>query len=168
MSVRKHGILKFPFSLLWMGNALVIFSLSITGRPLQYWIQEKIPLVWLGYVISAVLAVAVIFLIAKHLKFKMSPGILLTGILAVIILVLTFKMERPEEKVHLLLFGTLGFLSMRLFGFWKGLCLCLVIAGLDELLQLFLPSRVGDLQDIKLNSVAAVTGVLIGRTYVHV
>jgi len=70
-------------------------------------------------------------------------------------------MKRPEEKLHLLLFGALGFISIRVFGFWKGLGMCLAVAGLDELLQLYLPSRVGDFRDVGMNTISGVLGAVI-------
>ncbi|MCF8026393.1 MAG: VanZ family protein [Desulfobacteraceae bacterium] len=153
---------KFYLVWAWAINVVIIFGLCVWGRPLQHWVQEKIPLMWVGYAVTAVLAAAVLLLVLRQIRFKIRPGIILAGLVAAGILALTFDMKRPEEKLHLLLFGALGFISIRLFGLWKGLLICLALAGADELLQLYLPSRVGDFRDVGMNSVAGVAGAVVG------
>ena len=65
----------------------------------------------------------------------------------------------PVERVHVLLFGLFGFLSQRLFGTRVALIICLTVSGLDELLQYFLPDRVGDLRDVLTNAVSSTLGI---------
>lgn len=147
----------------WIFNAGAIFVLCVWGRPLQQWVQEKLPLAGVGYAVTAVLAAAVLFIVIKQAKTRLQPGMIAAGLMAAALLGLTFDMKRPEEKVHLLLFGALGFISIRAFGFWRGLCICLALAGADELVQLLLPDRFGDFRDVGLNSAAAAAGGWLGR-----
>ena len=73
-----------------------------------------------------------------------------------------FLLELPEERVHILLFGFLGFLlgihSQRPALHW--ILLGLIIAALDEGLQALLPYRVGDLRDIIINALSLLLGTL--------
>ncbi|WP_161635193.1 VanZ family protein [Desulfovermiculus halophilus] len=147
---------------LWATNVAVIFVLCIWGRPLQHLVQEMVPLAWVGYAVTAALAIAVLYLVLRRGRVRPRPGQIASAGLAAVVLVLTFDMKRPEEKLHLLLFGALGFISIRVFGFWKGLGMCLAVAGFDELLQLYLPSRVGDFRDVGMNAVSGILGAVIG------
>lgn len=65
----------------------------------------------------------------------------------------------PVERVHVLLFSVFGFLSQRLFGTRVALIICLTVSGLDELLQYFLPDRVGDLRDVLTNALSSTLGI---------
>lgn len=71
--------------------------------------------------------------------------------------------ERPEEKMHLLLFGAFGFLTLRLFGILRGVLICLTVAGIDELVQGIVPNRVADWHDVTLNSASALAGAVLGQ-----
>lgn len=70
---------------------------------------------------------------------------------------------QSAAQVHLILFGTFGFLSVRRFGPAAGWALAVAVAGLDELLQLGLPYRVGDWWDVALNVGAALGGAVLAR-----
>ena len=71
---------------------------------------------------------------------------------------------QSAAQVHLILFGTFGFLSVRRFGPAMGLAVAGLLACLDELLQLGLPYRVGDWWDVALNAGAALGGAVLARS----
>jgi hypothetical protein len=113
-------------------------------------------------VISALLVLAIASWLvwsARHLPRTWSFALAGTALLVV---VMTFNMNRPEEKLHLLLFGVWGFLTLRLFGLGYALLICLSVAGLDEGLQHLVPDRVADWRDVGMNAASAVAGVVLG------
>jgi VanZ family protein len=79
------------------------------------------------------------------------------GILAVYL-----KFLRPIELTHFFLFSSLGWFSVSAFGIRKGALMVILIATGDEILQHFLPGRVGDLHDILINNTSGLVGVFLG------
>jgi VanZ family protein len=65
------------------------------------------------------------------------------------------------EKIHIAIFGLFGFLSQKLFEQIVAAILCVAISGLDELLQHFLVTRVGDWRDVWLNLFASALGMFL-------
>lgn len=79
----------------------------------------------------------------------------------------------PEERVHLFQYGFLGFLCMKALGGmgWRTICKAITIVAIvgigDELIQYFLPTRVGDCRDVGLNVVCGLPGVLLQNLMVN-
>jgi hypothetical protein len=147
---------------LWVTLLLLIIFISIFGRKLQHLVQSFATSSTVGMIISALLIVAIASWLvwsARHLPRSWSYG--LAGA-ALLVVVLTFNMSRPEEKLHLLLFGVWGFLTLRLFGLGSALLICLSAAGLDEGLQYLVPDRVADWRDVGMNAASAMAGVILG------
>lgn len=67
--------------------------------------------------------------------------------------------RHPEVWLHIPLFGTLGFLSYKIF-LRTGAEAAFAMAFADELLQHFLPDRVGDFMDVLINAVCAAVGII--------
>ncbi|MEA2624494.1 MAG: hypothetical protein QOD06_539 [Candidatus Binatota bacterium] len=67
----------------------------------------------------------------------------------------------PEERVHFALFGAMGFLTLQALPRGSGIVLALSIAGLDEMLQWFLPDRIADWRDVGVNALSALVGCLL-------
>jgi VanZ family protein len=94
-----------------------------------------------------------------------SYGLLILGLLAEYFSLALIK--RPEEKIHFLEYGLLGFLIYRAFSFRFGkfkllsfsLSLSSLLGFIDEVIQYFLPNRFYDARDILLNWVASGLGV---------
>lgn len=63
-----------------------------------------------------------------------------------------------EERVHFIVFGSFGFLSMLIFSPKIAITVCISISVLDEGLQWYLPDRVGDWFDVGINILASVAG----------
>lgn len=71
-------------------------------------------------------------------------------------------LDLPEERVHIIKFGFLGFLIINNFvgTLWKGIALGITMAVLDEGIQSLLPYRVGDLRDVVINLLSFLWGLL--------
>ena len=80
-----------------------------------------------------------------------------------------YQLHIPEERVHFLEYGLLGILVQKTArqSTWTQLVmgsLFVVLVGMgDELLQWWLPNRVGDLRDVGMNALAGVLGVWMGK-----
>jgi len=147
---------------LWVTLLLLIIFISIFGRKLQYLVQSFASLNTVGVVISALLVLAIVSWLvwsARLLPRTWSFGL---AAVALLVVILTFNMNRPEEKLHLLLFGIWGFFTLRLFGLGYALLICLSVAGLDEGLQHLVPDRVADWRDVGMNAGSAAAGVILG------
>ncbi len=74
-----------------------------------------------------------------------------------------FDYLMPIEMTHFLVFSLLGWLSVGAFGIvWGSLAMLGVAIG-DEILQFFLPTRVGDLHDVVINGLSGFFGIWLGR-----
>ena len=149
--------------ILWLCTVTVTVLVSVFGRKLQYIVQDFLPGVWIGLVLSASLLVVLAFWLYQHYhKLSKSRLILLVSFGALLILA-TSCFEYPEEKLHILLFGILGYLGVQLFGFRVALVTSLAIAALDEGIQYFVPDRVADWRDVGLNMGAAIVGLVFAQ-----
>lgn len=79
------------------------------------------------------------------------------------------SVDVPVERVHFLEYGILGYLVfMATTDSWKrpfiySLLLVSIIGIGDETIQWFLPSRVGDMRDVFMNSFGGLLGIGIKR-----
>ena len=80
--------------------------------------------------------------------------------LGLALFLVVFLVENNVERLHFIIFGLFGFFSARLFTPPFAASFCLLMGAGDELLQYFLPSRVGDLRDVGFNLIAATFGLL--------
>ena len=95
--------------------------------------------------------------------------ILLNLIPLVCLAFLSFQLKIPAERIHFIEYGLLGIFVIRPYatGTWKFLLpafllVCLIGAG-DELIQWFLPNRVGEWKDVGLNVIGGFFGLWIGK-----
>lgn len=151
-----HGI--------WIANTAFIFSLSIVGRDLLHWSRCCLNSTQLGWVIFcgflAMLAVVVFFLWQKNHR-AISPRLIL--FLCLVFLGIPYLVPTVEERLHLLLFSSLGFFCARALRFEAALSIALLMGLADEVLQHFLVDRVGDWRDVLFNCGAALWGAFIYR-----
>ncbi|RLJ70441.1 VanZ like protein [Hydrogenivirga caldilitoris] len=81
------------------------------------------------------------------------------------------SLERPEERIHFLEYGVLGFLFVKAFNStdFRALTVSVLLASgvgvLDEVIQGFLPNRVGDIRDAFMNVAGGFLGVWFARFY---
>ncbi|MBI5555102.1 MAG: VanZ family protein [Elusimicrobia bacterium] len=75
----------------------------------------------------------------------------------------------PEERIHLLEYGFLSYLVFKvyssdwsfIFRYWQTFLTVSFIGTLDEIIQYFIPTRVGDVRDILLNIVSGLLGLVL-------
>ncbi len=120
--------------------------------------------------LSVFAAISIIFLIIK----KGKKSYFNAAIILIILIMCGFvaiNLEIPEERVHFLEYGILGYLVLNAtINSWSlpvfsSFIIVSMIGGGDEIIQWFLPSRVGDMRDVFMNSFGGLMGVTIGRLW---
>ncbi len=142
----------------WLALLALIPLVSVFGRSLQRFAREMVPSGLLAALMLLALAAMVVMMVTW---FRRHGGAFsLWHLLWMVPLFLLFPLTLPlvEERLHFLLFGGFGFFSMLLFPPLLALGVLLAGAGLDEVLQWFLPDRVGDWRDVGFNALASVGG----------
>ena len=98
---------------------------------------------------------------AKQFLLIISPLLLLTY--------LSLSLDVWVERIHFIEYAVLGLLISRtvdvrtLSGIICTGCLITLIGAVDEIIQWFLPNRVGDMRDVFMNSVGGLSGLWLGR-----
>ena len=119
--------------------------------------------------VNIILTFFIVFII-YNLRKEIRKLILLSVCLLVILLI-AFEIDKPAERIHFIQYGILGFLSMRILknGIYKSLVFSLIIifmvGALDEIIQHFLPNRVGDVRDVIFNILGGISGICVGYFY---
>ena len=142
-------------------TCLSLPTLSIFGRQLQRWVYDELLKELLGWLLISLLVVGVgvVIYVLLRLDWRKLWHVLW---LAPIFLWLPWTMSaHPEERLHFLLFGALGWLAPQIMALPWALLALLSLAVGDEVLQYFLPSRVGELRDVGVNVLAASGGLLL-------
>ena len=145
----------------WIVTGIAIPVVSIFGRRWQHWVNERLSNEILFLVIGAAMAVtaggSLVWLIRQQ-----TPRVAWHGLwLALMFVFVTQWLPNGVEWIHFILFGAFAFLA---FGIWYpvvAIPLCLLASGLDELLQWFLPDRVGEWRDVVINVWACLIGILL-------
>lgn len=148
--------LKFLF---W-STALAIPLISFTGRHLQHWLEASLTKEKTGWLVVFLLLITALVYIVKFTKNWKSLWWRLLVILIILITILEF-IPISEERIHFILFGSLGYLGTMLFAPLKGLLFCFFFSVGDELFQWFLPDRVGDIRDVIFNFIASSIGIIL-------
>ena len=141
--------------------------LSIFGRQLQRWAYDELSKELLGWLLIGLLVVGVgaVICVLLRLDWRKLWHVLW---LAPIFLWLPWTMSaHPEERLHFLLFGALGWLAPQIMTLPWSIISVLALAMGDELLQHFLPSRVGDWRDVGFNVLSASGGLLLALVMVN-
>ena len=98
---------------------------------------------------------------AKAFLLIISPLLLLTY--------LSLSLDVWVERMHFIEYAVLGLLISRavdvktLLGIIYTGCLITLIGAVDEIIQWFLPNRVGDMRDVFMNFVGGLSGLWLGR-----
>ena len=164
MNTPRSSSLTNPLSLVWLFCVASIFSLSIFGTSLQQWLFSMVSRKAILPIASCITPLLILYLFMNRKKLAIGLPALI-GVCTLIlfgILAVHLKYLRPVELTHFYLFSTLGWLSVTAFGPRIGLVLVLCIATGDEILQHFLPTRIGDLHDIIINNTSGLAGVFLG------
>jgi VanZ family protein len=142
-------------------SLVLIPTLSIFGRELQSVVSNNNFNDIAEYVIAAALIITSLLVVVVR---PSGPFHWPLAILAMIVFLLVpYQLDRYEERLHFICFGVLGFSAYRSFGIKVAMMLtCLAGMG-DEVLQYFLPSRVGDWRDVVMNCFAGLSAALLAH-----
>lgn len=145
---------------LWLLSISAIPLISIYGRPVQHFLKDNLSswqlAIIVGVILLAISIKAIYWLIKRHSYKRI--GHLLWFI--PLFIIAPYFMPIVEERVHFIVFGVFGFLSMLIFSPQTAITLCLSISMLDEGLQWLLPDRVGDWFDVGINMLASLGGAI--------
>ncbi len=149
----------------WLILLVTIPLMSAAGRPLLNLLRDMMPMEGLAL---AMFLTSLMLLWACGIWVRRQGGGIRTALLLAawvipLFLVLPLTLPVVEERIHFLLFGSFGFFSSLLFPLPVAVTVGLLAAGLDELWQWVLPSRVGDWRDVGINAVAAIGGTVTAR-----
>jgi len=95
--------------------------------------------------------------------------IIFSLIVIIIFSYLIFSLKLPEERIHYLEYGILGFMvfkSMKVHSIKNliyGSLFVLLIGVIDEIIQYLLPNRVGDIRDVFMNLGGGILGIWYGK-----
>jgi hypothetical protein len=162
----RGGILQQTLRLrYWLFSLFSIVLLSIIGRQVQLYIVARLNPFWIAGVIFVLLFV-LLARICKERRDRQAPllvvgcslFLVISGIVAVYMGYLL-----PIEAVHFLVFSCFGWISATVFGPFYGVVVVLSTSVGDEIVQHFLPNRVGDLHDVTVNFISGCAGVILWR-----
>jgi len=158
----KEISIKFQQFLL-VTVASFIFLLSIYGRKIQELLTSVIDSYWIAATVFTVLFLVILYLLyqRKSNATPLWPICLSLFILVSMAAAVYYKYLVPIEAVHLLVFSLFGWLAATVLGLVKALVTVFLISTGDELLQYYLPDRVGDIHDVVVNLLSGVAGVVL-------
>ena len=121
--------------------------------------------------LSLVLSISFFLLLSVWIykkKYKLNQFILIISPL-LLLTYLSLSLDVWVERIHFVEYAVLGLLISRavnvrtLNGIIYTGCLVTLIGAVDEIIQWFLPNRVGDMRDVIMNSVGGFSGLWLGR-----
>jgi len=148
-----------------------IYATIPVARPILNFLKEYTVFpVLLTYLFCVVAVFFGYFLIAKLRLRKPLTYLLILGLIFLYVVFFAWKSAHPEERIHFLEYSLLGFLILRLCllnhgNFASYLLAALIVTGfgaMDEVIQYFTPRRIFDVQDILINSIGGIMGLLWG------
>lgn len=129
-----------------------------------------------GYVLTAFIGVVLIFYMLRHReKYGVLSYLSLAGLSLVYAYLMKYHCRFPAERLHLIEYGLLAFLSYRAFRFdfsnaySYGLALLFssVFGCIDEGIQYVLPNRNFEVRDVLTNIFASALGLLVTAVLVR-
>ena len=121
--------------------------------------------------LSLVLSISFFLLLSVWIynkKYKVNQFLLIISPL-LLLTYLSLSLDVWVERIHFIEYAVLGLLISRavnvrtLHGIISTCCLIILIGVVDEIIQWFLPNRVGDMRDVSMNSFGGVSGLWLGR-----
>ena len=121
--------------------------------------------------LSLALTISFFLILAKWIynkKYNSKQFLLIISPL-LILSYLSVSLDVWVERIHFIEYAVLGLLISRevnvrtLQGIIYTGCLISLIGAVDEIIQWFLPNRVGDMRDVFMNSVGGLSGLWLGR-----
>ena len=101
-------------------------------------------------------------------KYKVNQFLLIISPL-LLLTYFSLSLDVWVERIHFIEYAVLGLLISRavnvrtLQGIIATCCLITLIGVVDEIIQWFLPNRVGDMRDVAMNSFGGLSGLWLGR-----
>jgi len=144
--------------------AMIYLSLPYMRSVLNY-IQETIGQDTLRFIINGLLlGVTAVFLFLLRKKIS-SKSFLFSFVPILLISIFVLPNILPEERVHFIEYGLLAFLVFSATGRNIELTLFFVftVGAVDEIIQYFLPNRVGDLRDVAINAIGGALGLWLRK-----
>jgi len=147
--------------ILWTVNLAAIPAFSLFGRPVQRYLAETIGRPAIAWILGASVLLLLLAAGAALVRKAGPAGLLhLLWMTLLAAALMYYVRQYPARWWHIPLFGGFGFLSVRLFSTRTGTEIVLAFAFLDEVLQHFLPDRVGDIDDMVINALCAGSGII--------
>lgn len=147
-----------------------IFSLAVSGRFLLRVAKDLFHGLPIISVVGVVCVFACAYWIVSTSTFASKKARALAWILLCAVAYYGSTLAVAEERLHLIIFGLLGYSLAHDFRaapfparIYRPFCIALLIAGFDELLQHFLPYRVGDVRDVLFGAVGTLMGIGIAN-----
>jgi len=149
----------------WLLSILTILALSVFGRSLQQQVTGFVDPMWLAGAVFLVLLFALIIIKARRPgnAFHSRVFFVTLVLLAAGGMALHTGYLVPVEVIHFLVFSCFGWLSNSVFGLFAGMVSVIIMSVGDEVLQYFLPNRVGDMHDVVINLISGTIGVFLNR-----
>ena len=147
----------------WLLIFATIPLLSIFGRPLHRWLITQLATRQLAVFLGITLSLLFVAIVSYMVKVGGKKQLWHLLWLAVLFVFIQLYIPIVEERVHVILFGLFGFVTLRLFPLPWGIFLCVLVSASDELLQFFLAARVGDWHDVFLNLLSTGLGAVLAK-----
>ena len=142
-------------------SLVLIPTLSIFGRELQSVVSNNNFNDIAEYVIAAALIITSLLVVVVRPSGPFNWP--LTIVAMIVFVMIPYQLDRYEERLHFICFGLLGFSAYRAFGIKLAMMLSCSAGMGDEVLQYFLPSRVGDWRDVVMNCFAGLSAALLAH-----
>lgn len=155
-------------SILSAGFIILIIPFARKLSVIFSWLQEN-SLFYPFMVISFAGIWSLCFLLVKESLRVRFPGIIISLLSSVLLIYLILTINILLEKIHLLMYGAFSvflffyflFCLRKLPALLFSVCLSFNLGLLDELIQYFVPDRVGDYRDIWFNCLSTVISLAV-------
>jgi hypothetical protein len=159
---------------LWLFIAVYVIFIYLTlplMRPVLNFLYGALGKEVLSLGVNGLIALAIVSfsIYAYKSGFRMYPRLALIFLIMLAGGVVAMGLDIPEERVHFLEYGVLGYLVLKatvdswMIPFLFSFILVSIMGGGDELIQWLLPDRVGDMRDVFMNSFGGLLGISVGR-----
>jgi hypothetical protein len=148
---------------------LIYLTLPVM-RPVINFLYEALGKEALSMGVNGLLALAIICFSAYIYKNGLTGRLRLALVFFVMLAggLVAMGLDIPEERVHFLEYGVLGLLVLKAMGCGSirlvlySVILVSIIGAVEELIQLILPNRVGDMRDVLMNVFGGSLGIGVG------
>lgn len=147
----------------WLATVVVIVLLSVFGRDVQLFLITRIDSSYIAVTVFSILFCFLFTLWRERGKYHIKKRIFLiaTVLLMVGVGAIQLRYLMPAEALHFLVFSWLGWVSVTVFGPLYAFVAVVSVAVGDEILQYYLPDRIGDIHDIVINLLSGFIGILL-------